>query len=89
MPSPSSLRLEDIEPIDEFIGAMADLLLARSGQFTTTFEITNQVCDQYFAGVSAGRATNVAPWPTSKAQQDIKNEDFHETRTSPPTSSCA
>lgn len=90
MPSPLQLRLKDIEQIDEFIGAVADLLLARSGEFTTTFEMTTRVCDRYFAEASPNRATNVASWPTSKAQQNIKDEEFHETRTSLSMhSSCA
>lgn len=84
------LHLRELEQVDELIGAVAALVLTRSGEFTTTFETTNRVCDRYFADTSDNRATNVAPWPTSQAQQNIKIEDFHETRTSRPLhSSCA
>jgi hypothetical protein len=83
-------RVNDLTGVEEFVRAVADLVLGGSGEFTTTYEITNEVCDRYFAPASAYRATNVAAWPTSKAQQSTKLEDQHETRTSRPVhSSCA
>jgi hypothetical protein len=86
----SNLLRNELDNTEEFVCAVAKLVLTSSGQFTSTYELTNQVCDRYFAVASTDRATNVAPWPTSQAQQDIKVEDSHETRTSRPMhSTCA
>lgn len=86
----SNLRLNELDNTEKFVRAVADLVLASSGQFTSTFELTNQVCDRYFAAASTDRATNVAQWPASEAQQNINIEDQYETRTSRPVhSNCA
>ncbi|PYX87075.1 MAG: hypothetical protein DMG68_13005 [Acidobacteria bacterium] len=56
----SEPRLNELEQVGEFVRAVAELVLAGSGEFTTTYELTNEVCDRYFAPASTDRATKVA-----------------------------
>lgn len=86
----SEPHLTELASAEEFVRAVAELVLARPGQFTTTYELTNEVCDRYFASAGMNRTTSVASWPTSQAQPSIRLEESHETRTSRPMhSNCA